>query len=87
MSDVKQKGKIKYEATLQRKEAVVYFSALVDGLSAGALHFKQGEEDLELNPAELLSVEVKASTKGARQKVSFEIEWRRPEPLPLNIAH
>ena len=81
----KAKGKIKFESTMQREEAVTYFRALVDGLDAGHLVFKQGEESLELDPTGPVTVEVKASLKGDRQKVSFELEWRTLATESFNI--
>ncbi len=81
----KAKGKIKFESTMQRQEAVTYFRALVDGLETGHLHFKQGEESLELDPSGPVAIELKASVKGDRQKVSFELEWRTSSEGPFNI--
>jgi len=72
----KQKGKIKFESVMQRSEAVAYFSALVDGLRHGQLQFRHGDEDLALAPGEQVAVEVKATKKGDKEKVAFELEWR-----------
>lgn len=78
--------KIKFEAELTNKEAASYFRAIVDGLGAGSLLFKQGEKSLELSPSGPLTVEVKASVKNLRQKVSFEIEWRTGNAKNLTIG-
>lgn len=72
----KVKGKIKFESVMQRSEAVAYFRALVDGLRHGQLQFRHGEEHLSLTPSEQVHVEVKASMKGNKEKVAFELEWR-----------
>jgi amphi-Trp domain-containing protein len=69
-------GKIKFEAVMQRSEAVAYFSALVDGLRHGHLQFRRGKEDLSLAPSEQVAVEVKASKKGDKERVAFELEWK-----------
>lgn len=71
----KAKGKIKFESVMQRSEAVAYFSALVAGLRQGQLQFRHGDEHLSLKPSEQVHVEVKASTKGDKEKVAFELEW------------
>ena len=71
------KGKVKFESAMQRSEAVVYFGALVEGLRHGQLQFRHGNENLSLYPAEHVSVEVKASRKGDRERVAFELEWKR----------
>ncbi len=72
----KHKGKIKFESVMQRGEAVAYFGALVDGLRHGRLQFRRGDENLSLNPADEVSVEVKAQKKGDKERVSFELEWK-----------
>lgn len=82
----KNKGKIKFESVMQRGEAVAYFGALVDGLRHGRLQFRHAEEHLALEPAEQVSIEVKASKKGEKERVSFEIEWRRPTPARLEVT-
>ncbi len=70
-------GKIKFESVMQRSEAVAYFGALVDGLRHGQLQFRHGEENLSLAPGEQVTIEVKASKKGDKEKVEFELEWKR----------
>jgi amphi-Trp domain-containing protein len=72
----KHKGKIKFDSVMQRSEAVAYFTALVDGLRHGQLQFRHGEENLSLEPGEQVAVEVKASRKGDKEKVAFELEWK-----------
>ncbi|HTV17023.1 MAG TPA: amphi-Trp domain-containing protein [Polyangiaceae bacterium] len=71
------KGKIKFESVMQRTEAATYFGALVDGLRHGQLMFRHGEQHLSLAPAQQVVVEVRASRKGDKEKVAFELEWRR----------
>jgi amphi-Trp domain-containing protein len=73
------KGKIKFESVMQRSEAVAYFGALVDGLRHGQLQFRSGEENLALSPTDQVAVEVKASKKGDKERIAFELEWRNPE--------
>lgn len=75
----KLKGKIKFESVMQRSEAVAYFTALVDGLRHGHLQFRHGDDDLALAPGEQVAVEVKATRKGDKEKVAFELEWRLAE--------
>jgi amphi-Trp domain-containing protein len=73
----KTKEKIEFESVVQLSEAVAYFAALVDGLKHGQLQFRRGDEQLSLTPTERVSVEVKATRKGNREKVSLELEWMR----------
>jgi amphi-Trp domain-containing protein len=85
-SDDSGKGKIKFESVMQRSEAVVYFSALVDGLKHGQLQFRHGKEQLSLAPTEQVVVEVKATRKGDREKVSFELEWKQNAEDDLGLS-
>jgi amphi-Trp domain-containing protein len=80
------KGKIKFESVMQRGEAATYFGALIDGLRHGQLQFRHGDQNLSLAPAQQVVVEVKASKKGDKEKVAFELEWRRSpeETVELN---
>ena len=82
----KDKAKIKFESLMQRGEAVTYFSALVDGLRHGHLQFKQRDETVELSPAEQVQVEVRASRKGDKEKVSFELSWRTGDHAELEVS-
>lgn len=66
---------IGFEGTLPRSEAVSYFEAIVGGLRSGRLEFRQGDDTLILHPPDQLEIEVKASQKGEKGKIVFEIEW------------
>ena len=73
------KGKIKFENKLPRQEAVAYFEAIVESLKVGTISFTQGDDTVELAPGEMVSFEVKASKKGSKEKVVFELEWDTEE--------
>jgi amphi-Trp domain-containing protein len=80
------KGKVKFDSAMPREEAVAYFDAIVSGLKQGKLHFKQGDKTVVVTPADHLAVEVKASRKGLREKVSFELSWEHSEAESLEIS-
>ena len=82
----KDRAKIKFASVMQRGEAVAYFSALVDGLRHGRLQFRHGMESVALEPSEQVAIEVKASRKGDKERVSFELEWKRPPRESLEIS-
>lgn len=81
----KDKAKIKFASVMQRAEAVAYFSALVDGMRHGRLQFRHGMESVALEPSEQVAIEVKASRKGDKERVSFELEWKRPPRESLEV--
>ena len=82
----KDKAKIKFASVMQRGEAVAYFAALVDGLRHGRLQFRHGMESVALEPTEQVAIEVKASRKGDKERVSFELEWKRPPRESLEVS-
>jgi amphi-Trp domain-containing protein len=85
-SNDKAKAKIKFASVMQRSEAVAYFSALVDGLRHGRLQFRHGVESVALEPSEQVAIEVKAARKGEKERVSFELEWKRPPRETLEVG-
>lgn len=81
------KAKIRFESNLARDEAVSYFKAIVSGLEEGKVDFRQGDESLTLHPADQVAVEVKASKKGDKAKITFELAWRDHDPdVTLSIV-
>lgn len=78
--------KVVFENTMAREEAVSYFEAIVTGLKKGRLHIKQGDASLELQPGQQVDVEVVASRKKGRERISFEIEWRESRISDLSIT-
>jgi amphi-Trp domain-containing protein len=82
----KDKAKIKFASVMQRGEAVAYFAALVDGLRHGRLQFRHGVESVALEPSDQVGIEVKASRKGEKERVSFELEWKRTPRESLEVT-
>jgi amphi-Trp domain-containing protein len=80
------RAKIKFASVMQRAEAVAYFSALVDGLRHGRLQFRHGMQSVALEPSEQVAIEVKASRKGDKERVAFELEWKRPPRESLEVS-
>lgn len=80
------KSRIRYEGSMAREEAVSYFEAIVSGLKKGTIRFKQGDEALSLVAPDRLEVEVKATRKGDKAKVSFEMAWHGAEAQELEIG-
>lgn len=68
-------GKISFESAMATEEAVNYFEAIINGLRKGSVEFRRGSEALSLQPGARVNVEVKASSKGKKEKVTFELSW------------
>lgn len=80
------KSKVEYKNRLGLQEAVSYFEALVAGLKKGQIELKQDENHLTLSPESEVVVEVKASAKEDKGKVSFKISWEKAQASELKIS-
>jgi amphi-Trp domain-containing protein len=78
--------KLGFDGTLSLEEAVAYFEAVVSGLRNGKLRFRRAQESISLEPAANVEVEVKASRKGRKEKVSFELSWSKSSDKDLEIS-
>jgi amphi-Trp domain-containing protein len=82
----KSKEKLSFDATMAREEAVAYFESIVAGLRSGSITFRRDERALTLEVGASLDIEVKATKKGEKQKVRFEIAWRGGDKAGLTIV-
>jgi amphi-Trp domain-containing protein len=79
------KHKVEFESMLTRDEAAAYFEAIVSGLRKGSIHFHRSDHSLTLSPGQHVGVEVKATQKGGREKLVFELVWRTDRGSELTI--
>jgi amphi-Trp domain-containing protein len=79
-------GKVSFQGSMTREEATAYFEAIAAGLRRGSLLFRRGEDELALSPAPHVEVQVKASGKEHKAKVSFELSWSTQGPSDLEIS-
>lgn len=87
MGEKKDKGgKVSFASAMPREEAISYFESIVSGLKRGAVHLKQEEETIILNPSPQIDVEVKAVSKREKEKISFKMSWRNPSGSELDIS-
>lgn len=80
------RAEVRFENSMPIEEAVSYFEAIVQALKKGTIHLKQGENSLTLSPMAQLNVEVKASRKKDKEKISFGISWRSVTESDLTIT-
>ena len=69
------KARVSFEGGMAREEAAAYFETIVAGLKKGTLRFRQGGTSVELEVPSDLAVEIKASRKGDKAKIEFELSW------------
>lgn len=80
------KSEVKFEGMLAREEAISYFEAIVRGMKKGSIHLQQGDGDLTLSPQPNVEMEVRASQKKNRERLSFELSWKTPGESDLTIT-
>jgi amphi-Trp domain-containing protein len=62
--------------SVQDRESVVkYLNALSDGIKKGRISIRNGGKDIELEPADLLTIEIKAKHTGGGSKLSIILSW------------
>jgi amphi-Trp domain-containing protein len=83
---VSRSGKLKFQSVLQRDEVSAYFEAIVAGLASGKLTLEQGENGIDLSPANDVEVTLKARKKGVRERLELEISWSTPSETPLSVT-
>jgi amphi-Trp domain-containing protein len=81
----RKEGKLSYESELSTDEALNYLVSLIRGIKGGQVTLRQGDETLELEPSGTMALKVKASAKGRKEKLSFELAWRLPTEGDLEI--
>ena len=69
-----------YKALLETEQAVSYLEELVRSLRKGVVYIRHGEDQIELTPGDALEIELEASAKKGKQKVSLELSWRLIPP-------
>lgn len=74
---------ISFKAFVEVEQAVSYLEDLARSLRDGTVYVRQGAQFVELAPDGGMEIEVEAAEKKGKQKLSFELSWRRkvePEP-------
>ena len=66
-------------------QAYAYFEAIVAGLKKNKVEVTKEDKSIVLEPQEQLIVEVKASTKPERSKISFKMSWNHLDQGSFSI--
>lgn len=79
------KAKIQYRNQMHIDDAIAYFEAIVEGLKKKKVEVTKEDKSIVLEPQEQLIVEVKASTKPERSKISFKMSWNHLDQGSFSI--
>jgi amphi-Trp domain-containing protein len=74
------KKEISYKGRVEYQKAIEYLEELVKGLKRGSVYLQNGEEEVQLHPAEIVHIEASASQKKEKEKFTLELSWYLTEP-------
>ncbi|WP_018123481.1 amphi-Trp domain-containing protein [Desulfovibrio oxyclinae] len=81
-----EKSKVKIKQVLSREEVVTYLEDLLDGLKSGSIVVSRDDEQVALEPAERMNVEVEAKVKKDKRKFSLELSWYDDQESDVSIS-
>ena len=70
------KSKVDYEIQTTLDEAVSKLEGLVAGLKSRQVILRNRTEALELHPASVVTLAVKAKQKGSRESIEISLDWK-----------
>ena len=73
------KKKLEYTELRSLDSAIEQLQELVDGLRAGVLPLRRGEQQVLLKPGAVLDFAVSAERRGEQERLVLTLEWRRQE--------
>ncbi len=73
---------LSFEATMELGDALAYLNQMASSLKDGKLVIEQaGADFVVLEPAELVQMEVAASSKKDKEKIGIELSWKKILPI------
>ena len=76
----------RHESVHDRNSIVRYLQAITAGIEEGRITLGTAEQMLDLEPAGLLELQVRAKRKGGRVKLAIKLGWRESEDDPAADA-
>ncbi len=75
------KKNLSFKARLDQGKVIAYLEQLLDGLKSGTVYVQQGDEYVALSPTKQMKIEVSASQKDEKEKLTFELSWGKEQPI------
>lgn len=75
------KNSVALEKKMSAAEVVSFLESIIASLKEGKIVIQQGTQFVVLQPKDLITVEVEASQKMEKGKLSIDIKWKQPEEL------
>ena len=78
------KAEVSFEGTMTLDKVLSYLEELTASVRAGSIKVEKGVEQVVLQPADVVTLEVKAKSKKNKQSFRLELSW---EGDRLEIGH
>ena len=78
------KAEVSFEGTMTLDKVLSYLEELTASVRAGSIKVEKGIEQVVLQPADVVTLEVKAKSKKNKQSFRLELSW---EGDRLEIGH
>ena len=75
------KKKMRIDSVMELTKAITYLENLVESIKAGRVEVQTGDETITLNPAQVVEFEMELSRKKDKEKMSFEMSWKKDPRL------
>ncbi len=76
------KKDLRFKGKMEIGRVIAYLEDLIKSLREGTLYVQQGEEYVALHPVELMKLEVEAGRKDEKERLMFEISWKKEATIP-----
>jgi amphi-Trp domain-containing protein len=73
------KENFEYESLHDAASIGEYLKALRKGIAKGEIHFTSGDDELILQPNDLVHLSVRARRKGRDSLIQIKIMWKEPD--------
>lgn len=69
-----------HESMEDRESIIKYLQTLSDGFRQGRIEFRSGQDNIVLEPAGLIQVEIKVKNQNRKSKLSAKFVWKEQPP-------
>lgn len=84
------KKEIRVKGAVTLKTAAAYLQDIVSGLKSGTIRVQNCDDQLTLEPEDLIDVEIEAKQRAGKESIVMELSWRKmaeqDQELDLKIA-
>jgi len=70
-------NQLKHESVQERDKIADYLDAISQGIRKGEVVFHHGENDITLNPADQVSLEVEVKKSDTKNRIKFKFSWQQ----------